>query len=240
LWGGAGRRSANILGSMGFPDALAALQAELDLWSADHREPRVLDAGCGSQMYLRLGQDAWIVGLDIDPARLERNERVHERIVGDLQTYEWPKAAFDLIVCWDVLEHVRDPRRALENLRPALRRGGLLIVGAPNVLSLKGLLTKGTPFWLHRLYYRQISTIDPFRTHLRLWMAPDRIRCWAAQSSLVTRYIAFYESPLQANMRQKLRLDGKAWARATAAARYCSAGKVDLAATDFMLVLQRA
>ena len=224
---------------MGFPDALAAVQAVVDDWSVALERLLVLDAGCGSQMYLELGQAARIVGLDVDADGLERNQRLDERLVGDVQTVVLPHGAFDLIVCWDVLEHVRDPGRALENLRPALRAGGLLVIGAPNVLSLKGLVTKGTPFWLHRLYYRRISTIDPFRTHLRLAMAPDRIRRWAAASSLATEYLAFYESPLQAGLRRRLGLTGRTWSRATAAARFCSGGRVDLEATDFMLVLRR-
>jgi hypothetical protein len=106
------------------------------------------------------------------------------------------------------------------------------------VLSLKGLVTKGTPFWLHRLYYRRISTVDPFRTHLRLWMAPHRLRRWAADASFSTRYLAFYESPAQVSLRRRLRLTGRAWSRANAAARVLSAGRVDLEATDFMLVLE--
>jgi SAM-dependent methyltransferase len=223
-----------------FHDALASLQVELDRWGAEQTRPRVLDAGCGGQMYLRLGGDAYVVGLDIDPGELERNERIDERIVGDLQTCPLPLEGFDLIVCWDVLEHVSDPRLALENLRRALRPGGLLVVGSPNVLSLKGLVTKATPFWLHRMLYRRISTIHPFRTHLRFWMAPDRIRAWASQVALDTQYLAVYESPLQTTLRRKLNLTGTPWSTLKSLARFCSRGRIDLEATDFMLVLRRA
>jgi 2-polyprenyl-3-methyl-5-hydroxy-6-metoxy-1,4-benzoquinol methylase len=222
-----------------FHEALAALQTELDRWGAEQTRPRVLDAGCGGQRYLHLRRDSYVVGLDIDPVELERNERVDERILGDVQTCVLPEGAFDLVVCWDVLEHVADPRLALENLRRTLRPDGLLVVGSPNVLSLKGLVTKATPFWLHRMLYRRISTIHPFRTHLRFAMAPSRIRAWGTQAALDTQYFAVYESPLQTSVRLKVKLTGAPWSALKVLARLCSRGRVDLEATDFILVLRR-
>ncbi len=220
-------------------DALAGLQAELDQWWARHDQPQVLDAGCGSQMHVRLGEDAYILGLDIDTEQLKRNERIHERMVGDVQTCGLLRD-FDLIMCWDVLEHVRDPRLTLENLAGALRPDGLLVVGSPNVLSLKGLVTKATPFWLHRALYRQISTLRPFRTYLRFCMAPSRIRAWASHASLATQYVAFYESPLQINLRHRVKLTGKAWSGLTAIVSFFSLGMIGIEATDFVLVLRRS
>jgi len=99
---------------------------------------RVLDAGCGRQCNVELPPHAYVVGVDISPEALEENPLLDERIVGDLELIELPKESFDLIVCWDVLEHVRRPRAVLDRLAPALAEGGVLVVGAPNVLSLKG------------------------------------------------------------------------------------------------------
>lgn len=224
---------------MSLHEALAAAQAQLDDWSARRERPRVLDAGCGRQMYLRVAADAYVVGVDIDSDQLERNPRLHEAIVGDLQTCELPSEDFDLIVCWDVLEHMRRPRQALENLEQALRPGGLLIVGSPNILSLKGLVTKVTPFWLHRLAYRDASSVHPFRTYLRFSMAPARLRAWAERESLATMCYAVYESPMQIRLRHRVRLTGRRWSGLNAAARALSRGAVDLEGTDFVLVLNR-
>jgi glycosyltransferase involved in cell wall biosynthesis len=41
-------------------------------------------------------------------------------------------APFDVIVAADVLEHVAEPRRLLEELRPLLRRRGVLVASVPN------------------------------------------------------------------------------------------------------------
>lgn len=42
-----------------------------------------------------------------------------------------PDASYHVIVCMEVLEHVRDPFAALANIRAACKAGGLLIASAP-------------------------------------------------------------------------------------------------------------
>jgi 2-polyprenyl-3-methyl-5-hydroxy-6-metoxy-1,4-benzoquinol methylase len=49
-------------------------------------------------------------------------------------------AAFDVVLCNQVLEHVPDDRSAFLELHRVLRPGGLLIVGVPNEGSLLGTL----------------------------------------------------------------------------------------------------
>ena len=42
---------------------------------------------------------------------------------------------FDVVVAADVLEHLPDPGRALDLLRPLVKRGGVLLVSLPNVAN---------------------------------------------------------------------------------------------------------
>jgi ubiquinone/menaquinone biosynthesis C-methylase UbiE len=44
----------------------------------------------------------------------------------------FPGAAFDAVTAWDVLEHVQDPRRVLEELARVLRPGGHALITAIN------------------------------------------------------------------------------------------------------------
>ena len=44
--------------------------------------------------------------------------------------------AFDVVVAADVLEHLPDPGRALDLLRPLVKPGGLLLVSLPNVANV--------------------------------------------------------------------------------------------------------
>src|SRR5688572_8700064 len=84
----------------------------------------ILEAGCGSGSYLRFPSNARITGIDISAEQLQRNTRIHERILGDLQTYAFAPSTFDAIVCWDVLEHLAAPASALDRFATALRTGG--------------------------------------------------------------------------------------------------------------------
>jgi SAM-dependent methyltransferase len=96
---------------------------------------RILDAGCGSgrnmQLLARFGA---VTG--VEPAE-QSAEMARARGVGPVVqgSLEEPLAlesdAFDLVVCLDVLEHVRDDLTALRELRRVTVAGGRLLVTVP-------------------------------------------------------------------------------------------------------------
>ena len=47
------------------------------------------------------------------------------------RTFPWRDAAFDVVVCEQVLEHVDEPEAALREIARCLRPGGLLVAGVP-------------------------------------------------------------------------------------------------------------
>jgi SAM-dependent methyltransferase len=221
--------------------ARRGLQETLDAWVTSRGAPlRVLDAGCGHQMYLQLPDAAHVVGIDIDPAQLDGNPAIHDKILGDVQSYPLPPTSFDLVVCYEVMEHLRRPELALQNLIRTARNGGLMVLGGPNLLSLKGLATRFTPHWVHRLYYRiGGSGLQPFRTYMRQAATPEKLADWARDCGLVSDYAVVFESPLQGRARERIHLTGRAWNRLRAIGWALTGGRVDLAATDFMLVLSK-
>lgn len=101
----------------------------------------VLDAGCGpkTKFFLGLPQSAWAIGLDIDRENVEKAKKPSKGntslIVGSLQNLPFVKEALDLIVCCDVLEHVREPHKAIKELAMVLRKGGMLLIATTNVLN---------------------------------------------------------------------------------------------------------
>jgi len=159
---------------------------------------RVLEAGCGSASNLRLPDQIWLVGVDISERQLARNTVLHEKIVGDIQHYQFPPDSFDAIICWDVLEHLSQPQLALRQFARAIKPGGLVILKLPNVLSLKGLVTKLLPHTFHVLIYRYIygdknagkNDTVPFRTYLRFCISAAAIKKQSAQLGLQTAYFA--------------------------------------------------
>lgn len=46
------------------------------------------------------------------------------------------------------------PVAALDNLAKAPTPGAVLVLGGPNLYSLKGIISGITPYWFHRLVYR--------------------------------------------------------------------------------------
>jgi 2-polyprenyl-3-methyl-5-hydroxy-6-metoxy-1,4-benzoquinol methylase len=107
---------------------------------------RVLDVGASSGAWLEVAASAGASasGIEIGDAVAARG-----RARGlDLRTGTLAEALpgfegerFDLITFWDVLEHLRDPRRELELARGALAPGGLVAATFPNVEGLYPRLT---------------------------------------------------------------------------------------------------
>jgi ubiquinone/menaquinone biosynthesis C-methylase UbiE len=116
---------------------------------------RVLEAGGGSTTRVQIPGASYVV-IDISPEQLERNTYADEKLLGDLQTFDYGPARFDVALFWDVLEHLKDPREALTRAAAAIKPQGLIVIKGPVLRSLKGLTTKLTPHWVHVAYYRLI------------------------------------------------------------------------------------
>jgi SAM-dependent methyltransferase len=115
----------------------------------------VLEAGGGKRTNIDL-PDRFLTTIDIEPATLELNDVADEKILGDIQIYDYAGRTFDLIVCWDVLEHVSSPKAAIAQLSGALAPGGLLLIKGPVISSLKALITRMTPHAAHVAFYRHV------------------------------------------------------------------------------------
>ena len=108
------------------------------------RGRRVADIGCGSGYGCKLFSDAGaaaVCGADaskeaIDFAR-QRYSSVADFTVQSITALgQFPDDSFDVTVCSEVLEHIKEYRmehRALEELGRITRRGGLLVAGTPNI-----------------------------------------------------------------------------------------------------------
>ncbi len=98
---------------------------------------RVLDVGCGWGDFLLLARQAgWDVhGHELSPdlAQLVRRQNQIPVTVGDLEKAPFLPGSFDVITMWHVLEHTRDPLRALRHIRGLLRPDGLLVLEVPNL-----------------------------------------------------------------------------------------------------------
>jgi len=95
-----------------------------------------LDVGCGAGLSLvrlaGLRPIARVVGLEPDPGalRLARRHRGFEVVEGSALDLPFPSASWDIITCFDVLQHLpeRGDLRASAEIARVLRPGGLAVV----------------------------------------------------------------------------------------------------------------
>ncbi len=82
-------------------------------------DARVLDIGAGGSSYHRYFPNR--VTIDIDPER-------KPDIVGDAHTLPFRDGEFTYMLCTEVLEHLKDPRTAVSEMRRVLSAGGTLVL----------------------------------------------------------------------------------------------------------------
>jgi len=193
-------------------DELEKLHSVLDPLMRGKKNLKVLEAGCGSRTPIQLPPDAYIVGVDISEEQLNKNAGLHEKRVGDIQTCDLGEDDFDLIVCWDVLEHLDRPLDAVSSFFKAIKEDGAIVLAFPNVMSLKGLVTKFTPHLFHVLVYRYLwqqksvgkkGHYSPFRTYMRFGISPDALKTFARTRGFEAAFCRLYQGVMQAQLRRR-------------------------------------
>jgi 2-polyprenyl-3-methyl-5-hydroxy-6-metoxy-1,4-benzoquinol methylase len=100
----------------------------------------LLDVGASYGHFLHAARDGFTAyGVELNPTAVEWSRQTFgvENFVGSL--YAIPNtipAPFDVVVAWDVIEHLDEPRRALKMLRSYLKPGGMLFLSSPDAGSL--------------------------------------------------------------------------------------------------------
>ena len=178
----------------------------------DGRFVRIYEAGGGSASVLPLSSlsNRIIVVVDIDETQLRNNSYADTKILGDIQTYVFPAGSFDLIVCYNVIEHLAAVDQAIRQFYHALAPGGLLFIGAPNPASLFGIVTKYSPHWFHVWFYRFILRRKnagkpgevPFRTIYHPIVSPKALLEFCTQLGFETIYFNVYVGSNYTNLRE--------------------------------------
>lgn len=134
------------------PVMQALRRARVAVVTDGHRAPgRALDVGCGrGAMLAALAGRGWeVYGTELDElvgatARALLGDRIR---IGPFESVDLPEVPFDVVSFWHTLEHLDDPRAALERARSVLGPGGTVVVAVPNLDSWQARWTGRS--WLH-------------------------------------------------------------------------------------------
>ena len=109
----------------------------------------ILDIGCSSGAFLgTMKGPAWkLFGIEMEAATAQKARATTgaEVFVGDAVAAPFAPESFDVITCFDLLEHVYNPRQFLSKVREWLKPDGIIYVALPNIDSWEAR-TMGT-YW---------------------------------------------------------------------------------------------
>uniref|UniRef100_UPI004047866A class I SAM-dependent methyltransferase n=1 Tax=Polynucleobacter sp. TaxID=2029855 RepID=UPI004047866A len=133
-----------------------------------NKEANILDVGCSTGMLLRVLKDEGyknLAGFDISECACRLVEQEHDiTCYSDLDNI--PDKKFDLIILFEVLEHVADPVFFLSALTKKLSPSGRIWVVVPNFDSPYARLFKSFWVWwippIHLQYFTRNSLVNTF------------------------------------------------------------------------------
>lgn len=231
-----------------YEDVAAAILCAFDPRRDAATRYRVLEAGGGSASHLPLPSDAAITTIDISPEQLAANDYAGEKLLGDLQTFDYGTRRYNLIIAWDVLEHLDRPEAALERFTQILEPGGRLLIVGPQRYTLKGLVTRITPHALHVAFYRYVLGSEnagkpghpPFPARLAAGAEPRRIAAFVREQGLSIDRFVGYESSHVAALRQLSPFLIAAYRACEWALHLVSFGRYARRMTDFFLIARKS
>jgi len=98
------------------------------------KNPRILDAGCGTGQFLPgLSKMGKVVGADFSRSalRILKGKGFRNVIQADIQSLPFPPGQFDLVCAISLLEHMENDALTLQELTRVARPGGFLAVTVP-------------------------------------------------------------------------------------------------------------
>lgn len=159
------------------------------LSTKNKKEIKILDAGCGSGVFLMMlkriiGSGENLYGNDFSEKILEPLKNEGFGIIpGNLDAFT-TNEKFDVITMFQVVEHLYNPLKAIKNLSAALKDGGYLFIETPSIDSLDAkIFSKG--YW------------DGYQIPRHLWLFNERsLRKAALLANLKVTEVKYFPYPI--------------------------------------------
>jgi SAM-dependent methyltransferase len=133
---------------------------------------RILDVGCGLGTYVKKMRafSEEVYGVDVDPEKVAEASRTLPNIhPAPAEKLPFPDGFFDVVLLHEVIEHVEDDRQAIREAHRVIKRGGRVVIFAPN--RLYPLETHGI-FWRGKYHFGNIPLVNYLPDSLRQRLCP--------------------------------------------------------------------
>jgi SAM-dependent methyltransferase len=202
----------------------------------------VLDIKAGDQRF-EIRRPIYVVGVDVLQAERGRRPDADEHRVMDLERVELESTEYDVVLCINVLEHARNPLALFPVIREALKPDGIFVIELPNVVSLKGLLARLTPWSAHRWFYAHVVRAAPENHPVpsvhSLSLRPSSLLSHALAGGWKVRYFRTYEGPVQRSVRNRIGLVGRRWRLVAGLTRLMTLGVLTAEDTGIIAILTK-
>lgn len=138
--------------SLRLPSLLKRAQKIIDEIKIYKKSGSLLDIGCGFGLLLKVAKDKGfeVLGVEKEKRAVEIATKKWKLSVvkGEFPEVDIKSAFFDVVICFDILEHVRNPKQFLSSIDHILRKNGLLVIQSPNIESIMAKITRDRWNWL--------------------------------------------------------------------------------------------
>ncbi|MHA1679660.1 MAG: class I SAM-dependent methyltransferase [Promethearchaeota archaeon] len=115
----------------------AIVQREVtNLWEGNQHDLEILNIGAGIGEELECVKDlGFIHAIDVDTKALSviPKESCTEKKFGSITSIPYNDGQFDMVLCFDVLEHVEEEAKAIQEVERVLKKQGLFIFTVPSI-----------------------------------------------------------------------------------------------------------
>ena len=129
---------------------------------------KILVIGCDSQDEMNIiNKTCKATGIDLSKVAIKKSKEKYpefEYYVANATNLPFPDNSFDYVVCSEVIEHISEAERALQEIRRVLKNGKTFIVTTPNWLSWYGLARKIAEMFLRKPCTAGDQPIDNWST----------------------------------------------------------------------------
>ena len=129
----------------------------------------ILDVGCGLGYLLSSlnKKKNHLYGCEVDNYCLESASKYGTIKIGEFENIHYKKNFFDIIICHHVIEHVKNPKKFIKEIKKILKKNGILIIATPDFNSGAANLFKDKYRLLHDKTHISLFTSDSMHRFLR-------------------------------------------------------------------------